>query len=308
MLKFLQDFKRVASRLPGYKKAGYFYRHFIFVFEYILPAKLMYLRALKTNRFKTKTILAYPQQPPCYSVIYKIAHILGYRIKNESETDADFVLRYEETTFPRLDKTLLNLSKKYNVINFNCNDVSKNQVDYVFNNCFGYSLSIDPLKARGRFIRKSNFNSEHDGTYITCPIDTLEDNYIYQKPVNNLTTSGLTEDIRTPVFKDIIPFVYLKYRTIQGRFLHENVTARIAEVNEVFSQEEVEKIRLFCKEIGLDFCELDILRDKDDGRLYIIDANNTPSGPPNHISKEEEKLALKRLSLTFEKAFKNAVF
>src|SRR5258708_7256431 len=63
------------------------------------------------------------------------------------------------------------------------------------------------------------------------------------------------------------------------------------------------KIIMFCKEIGLDLGELDILRDKDDGRLYIVDANTTPGNLARCLSKKEKKLALKRLALTFEKAF-----
>ncbi len=35
----------------------------------------------------------------------------------------------------------------------------------------------------------------------------------------------------------------------------------------------------FTQSIGLDFGELDVLRDIGDGRLYIVDAANTPHSP-----------------------------
>jgi hypothetical protein len=33
--------------------------------------------------------------------------------------------------------------------------------------------------------------------------------------------------------------------------------------------------------MGLDYGELDVLRDADDGRLYVVDVNTTPFGPVN---------------------------
>jgi hypothetical protein len=39
--------------------------------------------------------------------------------------------------------------------------------------------------------------------------------------------------------------------------------------------------------MGLDFGELDILRDNDDGRIYIVDVNNTPSGPRRGVHMQE---------------------
>ena len=38
------------------------------------------------------------------------------------------------------------------------------------------------------------------------------------------------------------------------------------------------KILAVCREMGLDYGELDVLRDREDGRLYILDVNDTPSG------------------------------
>lgn len=55
--------------------------------------------------------------------------------------------------------------------------------------------------------------------------------------------------------------------------------------------------------MGLDWGELDILRNKDDGRAYIVDVNNTPAGPPNHLSKEDKERALQQLATTFARVF-----
>jgi len=53
----------------------------------------------------------------------------------------------------------------------------------------------------------------------------------------------------------------------------------------------------------LDYGELDVLRDNDNGKIYIVDVSNTPWGPPNNISNKEGKIALIKLADTFRKGF-----
>ena len=56
--------------------------------------------------------------------------------------------------------------------------------------------------------------------------------------------------------------------------------------------------------MNLEYGDLDILRDNDDGRIYIVDANNTPHGP-SQLTKEEKKSALDILTREFKKSFMN---
>ena len=39
------------------------------------------------------------------------------------------------------------------------------------------------------------------------------------------------------------------------------------------------------------------------GRIYIVDVNNTPYGPPNHIEPAEGDLAVRILADTFVEEF-----
>jgi hypothetical protein len=48
---------------------------------------------------------------------------------------------------------------------------------------------------------------------------------------------------------------------------------RIAD--DVFSRQEQRQIASFCREIGLDFGCIDVMRDVTDGRIYIVDVNKT---------------------------------
>ena len=74
-------------------------------------------------------------------------------------------------------------------------------------------------------------------------------------------------------------------------------------VKQVISVKEYALIVRFCKEIGLDTGELDVLRDKDTGKIYIVDANNTPGGPPLEFTPEELETVLQLQADAFAKAF-----
>ncbi|MDQ6770676.1 MAG: hypothetical protein M3Z54_11900, partial [Gemmatimonadota bacterium] len=51
--------------------------------------------------------------------------------------------------------------------------------------------------------------------------------------------------------------------------------------------------------IGMDFGELDVLRDRNSGKIYVVDANNTPAGPPTVLSKQDSARALHILLESF---------
>lgn len=103
---------------------------------------------------------------------------------------------------------------------------------------------------------------------------------MYQKLVDAPVGDGLVEDFRIPVVGQLIPFVYLTHRRVALRFESSAWRVRAFETQEVLAAEEVRLILLFCRRLGLDLGELDVLRDPRDGRLYILDTNPTPWGPP----------------------------
>lgn len=74
-------------------------------------------------------------------------------------------------------------------------------------------------------------------------------------------------------------------------------------VTSVFSGIEKEKILAFTEKFGLDYGEVDVLRDNDDGRLYVIDVNNTPFGPPKHLPPEQSWQALEKMGRYFGEVF-----
>ena len=74
-------------------------------------------------------------------------------------------------------------------------------------------------------------------------------------------------------------------------------------VDKSVTDDELKKVCQFCERMGLDYGEVDILRDNTDGRIYIVDANNTPAGPPSPIDDKEWRTAIVRLAHAFDQAF-----
>jgi hypothetical protein len=167
------------------------------------------------------------------------------------------------------------------VVNIQVTDISKSEVIRAFESSFGYKLGVDPRSYRGPILRKSETNAAHDGTVIKGPIDNPDQHYVYQRLVNN-TVDGLAVDLRVPIFGGQIPFVRVKYRPIAKRFDHagrSQVNDEVKLTDEVLTQTEQSRILALCRVMGLDYGELDVLRDRDTGQIFVVDVNNTPTGP-----------------------------
>jgi hypothetical protein len=294
----IKAIKHLMYRYPLYIRCREFYYRHIFPIYYLLLACKVAMR----NGCKSGTILTDPEMPSSKQVLFRLLHVLGYRLTNKKIAGPAAVIFYHDTTFPGHDDYLAELSKQYRIMNYRCGDISKARVTALFERAFGYPLAIDPEAWSGRCVKKSDLNTTHDGEVITCPIESREEGFIYQKLINNQVSDEVTYDIRTPVYGGAIPFVYYKYYRLQNRFIRKAFTAEIVETYDAFSPEEVRRIAAFCNEMGLDYGELDILRDRDDGSIYIVDANTTPGDLPVALSKAGRKRAQQRLALAFAKA------
>lgn len=252
---------------------------------------------------RSARILFYPERPTYQDVIYKTCLLSGHLIVTNPARRFDLAVKWNTRTFAPGDRTLATLAKRGRVLNIACEDISKTRVSEIFLAVFGYTAAVDPLTFIGPCVEKSDLNARHDGRVIECPVSSSRAGCVYQRIINNETGGGLVEDIRVPVFYPEVPLVYLKYRPLTDRFSNTNVRAVIAEPTDTFSREEIAKILALCKALGLDYGELDVLRDRHDQHVYIVDVNPTPWGPPNHISDENARIAVARMAAAFQKVF-----
>ena len=266
--------------------------------------KLRFCTRYLANGCKTKTILTLPHRPEPDSVLYKICHELGFRITDMAGMRADLVFNWEDCTVRRHLDVLEELSMKQPVLNLRCRDISKRKVEAVHQAVFGYGLAVNPREFAGRCVKKSNNNAAHDGRIIQCPVKHVDEQAVYQRVVNNSRDGRVVEDIRVPVVGDVIPFYYRKLRPIERRFAFgANISAQVCEVSDLLSASEVSMLLQLCKEIGLDYGEVDVLRDVDDGKVYVVDVNNTPFGPPKCLDRRSAALAIEKLSEAFAASY-----
>jgi hypothetical protein len=64
----------------------------------------------------------------------------------------------------------------------------------------------------------------------------------------------------------------------------------------VFSADEHARLERLCEEMRLDWGGLDVLREHDSGRLYVVDVNKTDTGPAVVLNWKDRALATQLLS------------
>jgi len=273
-------------------------RELLFVKTAVPISKVRYLRA-RYQRGTRKVALCYPEKPRPFHNLYLILHNLGYRITNNPKEPYDVVIHFEDTTFGRHLPVMAELQEKHHVINAACTDISKERVDAVFSEVFGYSSFVDPRTYPGTYVRKSNLNTTHDGKPMQGPT-APEEGYIYQMLINSDCQDGLCREMRVIVIGGKIVVMFYRYRYAHSRFSHV-CKSEWVEPDTALNKEDQAKILSFCDKFGLEYGELDVLR-HEDGRIYILDANNTPAAPVSglHITKSEfaKSLALQSKHLS----------
>ena len=279
-----------------------FDEHVIFPLETMIDCKRRYRAAFLKNGLKRRYILCYPQRPKPLHSFYSICHALGLTITSDPRKSSVAVMHFEDATVRAEDPVLGERGKYTKVINGACNDIGKEKVEDVFSHVFGYGMRIDPRTFNGPCVQKSNRNAANDGQIVECPREP-EKGYVYQKLID--TQEGdMAVDMRLSIFNDKLPLAYLRYKHISDRFRNTKKSVRVP-VQDILSEDEQRTIIRFCQMLGLDYGELDLIREKSDGKLYIVDANNTPYAPRagHQVSYGEFEIFLKTASECFAAEF-----
>lgn len=245
-------------------------------------------------------VLFHPQAPhPAQYMMPKVLTLLDFGITNELSRRVSFVFKWEDATFSPTNDRLRELSREFRVINLNVEDISKLEVERAFRRSFGRSTMIEPTRYSGSAVRKSNLNAKHDGAVVQCPIQNVDPNMVYQRLIANRVDDEDVEDIRLALVGSTFPLAYVKRRPLVSRFSNTNRWVRLAEVDELLSAEEIKKLIALCGLMGLECGELDVLRDREDGQLYVVDVNSTAWGPPNGLPPSSHRVAVSRLAKAF---------
>jgi hypothetical protein len=237
----------------------------------------------------------FPKRARSYYVIWPVCQLADVKIVDDP-AEADLHFYFEDSEFRVGPHRAPSGRPAFNV---GCYDIRKSVVARMFEETFGYGLLVDPATWRGAAVEKSEFNGRHDGRIIECPLAAPARDRVYQRLIDNTFDGREFVDIRTPVVGGKVPFVYLKRRTRDLRFSNENHRVDLVEASALLSEEERGKIAEFARAMALDFGGLDVLRDRADGRIYIVDVNKTDMGPPSALSGAEKLAAMRGLSAAF---------
>lgn len=237
----------------------------------------------------------FPKKPRSYYAIWPVCQMADVKIVDDP-AEADLHFYFEDREFLTAPRQAPTDKPSFNI---GCHDIRKSVITRVFEEIFGYSLKVDPTTHHGVAVEKSEANGKHDGRIINCPIDQPRRGYVYQRLIDNRYHVDDHVDIRTPIVGGQIPFVYLKHRPAEARFSNDNDLVDMVNPDTVLSKTEQEQVLQYAAALDLDFGGLDILRDRNDGRIYIVDANKTDMGPPSTLSGQDKLKAIRLLADAF---------
>lgn len=251
------------------------------------------VKASKRAHGQPQFILVHPDWPSKRASIMAYADTLGWVVTNRPETPARFngtislKLAFDDRTEKR--------QAQPGFWNGHCLDISKSTLDRHHHEVFGYGVNVDPTTHEGPMLKKSEGNAVHDGQEIQGPLspNEVQQGKVYQRIIDNRTESGLFEDLRVVVIQGQVPVVYRKRKSQDVRYTNETAEVDLAESpKNVLSDTEIAQIASLSFKMCAEFAELDVLRDREDQRIYCVDLNPTPYGPPAGLPERERSRAL----------------
>jgi hypothetical protein len=171
-------------------------------------------------------------------------------------------------------------------INRRCVDISKSLIDATWAAVTGYGISVDPLTHAGPLVVKPDMNGVRGGQIVTGPLRSTRRHTVYQRLIDS-RAAGRIHTLRPMVLDGRLLVVYTKSRAEPDWFAGPEEVG-VVSPQATFSAAEQRALLEFCARIGLDYGELDVLRDNDTGLIYVVDANRTPIRPRGLARADED--------------------
>lgn len=251
---------------------------------------------------KTKyTINCYPSKPwPVYT-LWNMAKVCGFNLENGKSNNNGITIVFEDRT--QIDKAALP-PEASTWINGRCLDIRKSTVAKLYTEISHRSLLVNPKEYKDQMVQKLEKNGTHSGKIIHGPITKILANYVYERLINNETNNeSEIKDMKVVIVGSQIPLIYEIYRDKNKRFKSYGRDTKIASTDGLLSKNEQEEILTIANKIGLDFGEMDVLRDKANSHIYIVDINKTTVSPPADLTFAERTKALRIIGRAFEQEF-----
>lgn len=259
--------------------------------------QLHHRRRLETARGTGKgpgRIACLPGRPHPRAMIWMIAAELGLEVGSDP-AGADAVLFWQEdptSPFHEPSETLRAIALERPVVNIGATDISKTTVARAHRNAFGYPLLLDPLEHRGPAVEKPEGNGLRQAKIVECPTEPVP-GFTYQRLVDNRLDDDWTEDLRPVVIGGEVVCLIRKVRHIEARFgnpVGGATRPELHEPSEYLTEAEIQAVLDLAAGLGADYCEIDCVRDRGTGLLYVVDVNTTPAMFDRLASKTRERM------------------
>jgi hypothetical protein len=133
--------------------------------------------------------------------------------------------------------------------------------------------------------------------------DLVQEKKSYNVYIDNTFEKNFVIDYRIPFIGELSSFCYEKKSHISNRFALKNHSVKVLQTKNIFTSEELDKITFVCNLMKLDYGEIDCLIDVDTKKIYVIDINKTPTGPPKELSLKKKIDVIIAMSTSFIKNF-----
>ncbi len=156
---------------------------------------------------------------------------------------------------------------------WNCSpgiDISKRRLEDKFKTVFGRNLGINPETHTGPALEKSNENAAHDGRVVQCPLS----------PVAGKTYQYYVDRPEEPIMQwriivmDGKPVAAIERIMVTKDCSSPSLKGYIIPIAKAISRKEHSQISELCREVFVECCDLDMLRDTT-GKMWIVDINPT---------------------------------
>ncbi|MDB5577164.1 MAG: hypothetical protein JWR80_2340 [Bradyrhizobium sp.] len=243
------------------------------------------------------------------SALHKIAHRTGLLRTVDFDELPDDRIRSPGVALLRwspfdghttADRLRARIPQDVRVLNDTGLDTGKHNVEAHFAAAAGYGTAVDAATGSGFAVVKSGTNGRHDGRVVRLPLPGLDPLSVCQKLIDNSLGDHIF-DLRIPFVLGNPVFAYVKFRERSRRFENANASVKLVTPADVLTDQEIAVCQRLCQSIGLQYGELDILRDGDRGRIHVVDVNNTPAGPPAGLAPTDRMAAMRMIAVAFRR-------
>jgi hypothetical protein len=234
----------------------------------------------------------YPMRPQPHAPVSQMLRRMGMRIGTTPRADQPTIAWDGDTWFSKRSARRLPPA----AVNGRCLDISKTAVDRAWKDVTGRSLAVDARSTVGPIVAKPEDNGRHGGHIVEGPVARPRRGWVYQRLVDWHEGDWIRQ-YRAVVVGRRIVLVYEKWRPYPERFFG-TILSLPRDADELLTDQEQRDLLEFTRRIGMDYGELDILRDPSDGLVYVVDANRTPSRP-HELPAEYEEAAFAPMTEAF---------